>query len=75
MCKGGGDGCIARSHGGEGTRSGGSAVVTLVALGEPPPSLPLLIMQSLLGSWKGAQGPYRVGGEILNVLLLEEDGE
>ena len=45
------------------------------ALGEPPPSLPLLIMQSLLGSWKGAQGPYRVGGEILNVLLLEEDAE
>lgn len=28
MCKGGGDGCIARSHCGEGTRSGGSAVVT-----------------------------------------------
>lgn len=58
-----------------GDKVGGSAVVTLVALGEPPPSLPLLIMQSLLGSWKGAQGPYRVGGEILNVLLLQKDGE
>ena len=40
MCKGGGDGCIERSHGGEGIRSGGSAVVTCPGRATPTSAIP-----------------------------------
>ena len=61
MCKGGGDGCIARSHGGEGTRSGGSAVVTCPGRATPTSATPyyaelarILVGARTLSSGRGA---------------------
>ena len=61
MCKGGGNGCIVRSHGGKGTRSGGSAVATCPGRATPTSATPyyaelarILVGARTLSSGRGA---------------------